>query len=89
MTGDHLPYGLLTVWIFFLAVLGVTLAIPMKRQMINVERLRFPSGIAAAMTLRSLHGDNDHVPALAGPLGDPGRTPRRSRRKRSRTPTGR
>jgi OPT family oligopeptide transporter len=68
VTGHHIPYGLLTLWIFFLAVLGVTLAIPMKRQMINVERLRFPSGIAAAMTLRSLHNDIHHRPALAGPL---------------------
>ena len=67
VTGEHLPYGLLTAWIFFLAVLGVTLAIPMKRQMINVERLRFPSGIAAAMTLRSLHADVEHSPALEGP----------------------
>jgi OPT family oligopeptide transporter len=68
VTGHHLPYGLLTAWIFFLAVLGVTLAIPMKRQMINVERLRFPSGIAAAMTLRSLHGDTAYKPALEGPV---------------------
>src|SRR5262249_13036429 len=42
-------------WVFFLAVLGVTMAIPMKRQMINIEQLRFPSGIAAAETLRALH----------------------------------
>ena len=45
----------LMAWVFFLAVLGVTMAIPMKRQMINVEQLRFPSGIAAAETLRALH----------------------------------
>ena len=70
VTGEHLPYGLLTIWIFLLAVLGVTLAIPMKRQMINVERLRFPSGIAAAMTLRTLHNDIDHVPALQGPAAE-------------------
>ncbi len=70
VTGEHMPYGLLTAWIFFLAVLGVTLAIPMKRQMINVERLRFPTGTAAAMTLRSLHADNEHRPALAGPVAD-------------------
>ena len=69
INGQHIPYGLLTLWIFFLAVLGVTMAIPMKRQMINVERLRFPSGIAAAMTLRSLHGDHAHNPALEGPVG--------------------
>ncbi len=56
VNGVHLPYGLLTAWVFFLAVLGTTLAIPMKRQMINVERLKFPSGIAAAETLKSLHG---------------------------------
>lgn len=68
VTGHHIPYLLLTAWIFFLAVLGVTLAIPMKRQMINIERLRFPSGIAAAMTLRSLHNDIDHVPALDMPM---------------------
>ncbi|MFC2170942.1 OPT family oligopeptide transporter, partial [Calditrichota bacterium] len=70
VTGEHIPYGLLTAWIFFLAVLGVTLAIPMKRQMINVERLRFPSGIAAAMTLKSLHVDTEHKPAIQGPTAE-------------------
>ncbi len=56
VNGVHISYGLLSAWIFFLAVLGVTMAIPMKRQMINIERLKFPSGIAAAETLKSLHG---------------------------------
>lgn len=37
--------------------LGVFLAIPMKRQMINKERLPFPSGIAAATTLKSLYSE--------------------------------
>src|SRR5215475_4020217 len=46
---------LMLAWVFFIAVLGVTMAIPMKRQMINIEELRFPSGIAAAETLRALH----------------------------------
>ncbi len=36
-------------------LMGVFLAIPMKRQMINHEKLPFPSGIAAAETLRSLY----------------------------------
>jgi uncharacterized oligopeptide transporter (OPT) family protein len=56
VNGQHIGYGLLSAWVFFLAVLGVTMAIPMKRQMINIERLKFPSGIAAAETLKSLHG---------------------------------
>jgi uncharacterized oligopeptide transporter (OPT) family protein len=55
ITGAPLPLGLTLMWVFFLAVLGVTMAIPMKRQMINIEQLRFPSGVAAAETLRALH----------------------------------
>ena len=39
----------------FTAALGVFVAIPMKRQMINHEQLRFPTGIATAETLRSLY----------------------------------
>lgn len=60
---------LLMAWVFFLAVLGVTLAIPMKRQMINVEQLKFPSGIAAAETLRALHADSKEGPSAAKALG--------------------
>src|SRR5262245_9897622 len=54
---NHQPMSvpLMLAWVFFIAVLGVTMAIPMKRQMINIEQLRFPSGIAAAETLRALH----------------------------------
>ncbi len=58
--GTHLHWGVYATWTFFLAVLGVVLAIPMKRNMINQERLKFPSGTAAAVTLQSLysHGDS-------------------------------
>lgn len=55
VTGHHMPWTVLTWWTFFLAALGVFLAIPLKRQMINIEQLKFPSGIAAAETLKSLH----------------------------------
>src|ERR1700746_3906379 len=48
-------------WVFFIAILGVTMAIPMKRQMINIEQLRFPSGIATATTLKSLHAKGDEA----------------------------
>ena len=53
--------------------LGVFLAVPTKRQMINIEQLPFPSGIAAATTLRSLHGAGGEAArqarALFGALG--------------------
>jgi len=60
---------LMLAWVFFLAVLGVTMAIPMKRQMINVEQLRFPSGIAAAETLRALHAKSSRGLRAAKALG--------------------
>jgi OPT family oligopeptide transporter len=56
-------------WVFFLAVLGVTMAIPMKRQMVNIEQLRFPSGIAAAETLRVLHSHGERAARSARALG--------------------
>ena len=60
VNGQPISVELMLAWVFFIAVLGVTMAIPMKRQMINIDQLRFPSGVAAAETLRALH---------AGPQG--------------------
>jgi uncharacterized oligopeptide transporter (OPT) family protein len=45
----------LAAWIASVAALGVTLAIPLKRQLINRERLPFPSGTAAAIMLDGMH----------------------------------
>ncbi len=53
--GEHLPLPALILWTLFLAALGTVLAIPMKRNMINQEKLKFPSGTAAAVTLQSLY----------------------------------
>jgi putative OPT family oligopeptide transporter len=55
INNQALPVGLTLAWVCCLGVLGVTMAIPMKRQMINVEQLRFPTGIATAETLRALY----------------------------------
>jgi putative OPT family oligopeptide transporter len=66
---EPLPMPVMYAWVFFLAVLGVTMAIPMKRQMINIEQLRFPSGIAAAETLRALHSRGDKGMRSAIALG--------------------
>jgi uncharacterized oligopeptide transporter (OPT) family protein len=64
-----LSLPVMLAWIFFLSVLGVTMAIPMKRQMINIEQLRFPSGIAAAETLRALHAVGGRGARSARALG--------------------
>ena len=69
LNGHALPIPITLAWVFFLAVLGVTMAIPMKRQMINIEQLRFPSGIAAAETLRALHSHGEKAARAAKALG--------------------
>lgn len=53
--GTQLRWPVMAIWVFFLAALGVVLAIPMKRSMINREKLKFPSGTAAAVTLQGLY----------------------------------
>jgi OPT family oligopeptide transporter len=69
INNQSMSVPLMLAWVFFMAVLGVTMAIPMKRQMINIEQLRFPSGIAAAETLRALHAESSQGLRAAKALG--------------------
>src|ERR1017187_4392012 len=69
LNGHPLPLPLTLAWVFFLAILGVTMAVPMKKQMINIEQLRFPSGVAAAETLRALHSHGAKGMRAAKALG--------------------
>lgn len=55
LTGKHEVWWVVAAFTLATGAMGVFLAIPMKRQMINQEQLPFPSGIAAATTLRSLY----------------------------------
>lgn len=49
------PWYKMVPTIFFGAMLGTCIAVPLKRALINQERLRFPSAIASAETLNSLY----------------------------------
>jgi uncharacterized oligopeptide transporter (OPT) family protein len=69
LNGHALSLPLTFAWVFFLAILGVTMAVPMKKQMINIEQLRFPSGVAAAETLRALHSQGQKGMRAAKALG--------------------
>lgn len=57
ITGQTMGAWQMFAWISAIAMLGVVMAIPMKQQMINVEQLRFPTGVAAAETLKALYGE--------------------------------
>jgi OPT family oligopeptide transporter len=54
------PEGLpLVAWFAVIAALGVFVAIPIKRQLVNKEALPFPTGTATAETIKSLHAGAD------------------------------
>ena len=55
------------LWFAVIAGLGVFAAIPIKRQLINIEKLPFPTGIATAETITSMHGGGGDRPEHRGP----------------------
>jgi len=72
LTGFRFDALTMGVWIGCLAFLGVFVAIPLKRQLINVEQLTFPSGVAAAETVKSLHAEGAEARQKARILGGSG-----------------
>ena len=56
-TGRLLEWWEIGLWLAALSMLGVFMAIPLKRQLINIDQLPFPSGIATAETLTSMHSE--------------------------------
>jgi uncharacterized oligopeptide transporter (OPT) family protein len=56
VTSDRPPSIPIIFWFATIAALGVFAAIPIKRQLIDEEKLPFPTGTATAETLKSIHG---------------------------------
>jgi uncharacterized oligopeptide transporter (OPT) family protein len=54
-TGRELAWWEMMSWLAAISMLGVFMAIPLKRQLINVDKLPFPTGLATAETLKSIH----------------------------------
>ncbi|MDW8280382.1 MAG: OPT/YSL family transporter [Myxococcales bacterium] len=53
LLGQPVPYGVLSGATIVGAALGVLFILPLRRQMIELDRLRFPTGTAVAQILRS------------------------------------
>jgi uncharacterized oligopeptide transporter (OPT) family protein len=49
----------LIVWAVGLCFFGVFIAVPLRRQVIIREKLKFPSGTATALVIGVLHGDQE------------------------------
>jgi putative OPT family oligopeptide transporter len=67
-TGRTLAWWEIGLWLFALSILGVFMAIPLKRQLINIDQLPFPSGIATAETLKSMHSEGGEAVVKARSL---------------------
>ncbi|KAL4751001.1 hypothetical protein BDW72DRAFT_174807 [Aspergillus terricola var. indicus] len=51
-----LNFGKLVLWSLGVCLFGVVFAVPLRKEVIIREKLRFPSGTASALMLRVLHG---------------------------------
>lgn len=55
LTGETLTWPQMAVWVFSVCIVGITVAIPLRRQMIVVDKLPFPGGIATAEMLKEMY----------------------------------
>ncbi len=58
VTGEPLPLWQLVAWLLSISMLGLVVAVPLRRALVDAEQLPFPTGAAAAQTLRSLYADD-------------------------------
>ena len=58
-TGLNLPLGKLIVWALGICFFGVVFAVPLRKEVIIREKLKFPSGTATALMIGVLHGGSE------------------------------
>jgi uncharacterized oligopeptide transporter (OPT) family protein len=61
MLGYELTMMELFIWAISVAYLGVFFAVPLRRQMIIIEKLRFPTGTATAETILAIFATGDEA----------------------------
>ncbi|MCB9580669.1 MAG: OPT/YSL family transporter [Polyangiaceae bacterium] len=55
LTGQTLAWQWLSVWVFSVACVGIVVGVGLRRQMLLVDKLPFPFGIATAETLKEMY----------------------------------
>jgi len=55
ITGQQLGWGALALWVFAVSLVGIIVAVGLRRQMLLVDRLPFPHGIATAETIKEMY----------------------------------
>ncbi len=59
MLGYDFVWYELIGWSVGVAFLGVFFAVPLRRQVVEIDRLRFPTGTATCETILAMHGDEN------------------------------
>ena len=59
MLGYEFTWYQLIGWGAAIAFLGVFFAVPLRRQVVEIDRLRFPTGTATCETVLAMYGDED------------------------------
>ncbi len=57
LLGFEISWPALMIWSLAVAFLGVFFAVPLRRQMVEVDKLRFPTGTATAETILAMASD--------------------------------
>jgi putative OPT family oligopeptide transporter len=55
LTGRTLSWPALSLWVLSVALVGVVVAIGLRRQMLVVDKLPFPGGVATGQTLKEIY----------------------------------
>lgn len=55
LTGQKMSWGTLVIWTFSVCMVGIVVSIGLRKQLIDVEDLPFPSGFATAKTMQELY----------------------------------
>ena len=65
LLGHEIPWWALMLWSVAVAFLGVFYAVPLRRQMVEVDKLRFPTGLATAETILAMFSEAAEAMAKA------------------------
>ncbi|KAL9064686.1 MAG: hypothetical protein Q9157_007742 [Trypethelium eluteriae] len=60
----NIGLGKLIIWAVGICFFGVVFAVPLRREVIIREKLKFPSGTATALMIGVLHGDQEKIGLL-------------------------
>ncbi|GMV41963.1 MAG: hypothetical protein AMXMBFR64_36790 [Myxococcales bacterium] len=55
LTGETLSWTALVIWTFSVSLVGIAVAVALRRQMLLVDELPFPGGIATGETLKEMY----------------------------------